>query len=68
MTYFEFTKRFPDENSTIDFIVSTKYKSGCICPKFGCVSTGIYYQKYDRRKLYCTNCHSEFSALKGTIF
>lgn len=25
MTYFEFTKRFPDERSAIDFIVSMKY-------------------------------------------
>ena len=47
MTYFEFTKRFPDENSAIDFIVAAKYK---------------------HRFLYCNNCKSEFSALKGTIF
>ena len=68
MTYFEFTKRFPTENSAIDFIVATKYKDGYICPKCGCVHKGIYHQNYDRRKLYCNNCKSEFSALKGTIF
>lgn len=28
MTYFEFAKRFPDENSVIDFIVAVKYKVG----------------------------------------
>ena len=28
MTYFEFTKRFPDETSAINFIVSVKYKNG----------------------------------------
>lgn len=28
MTYFEFTKRFPTENSAIDFIVAAKYKDG----------------------------------------
>ena len=33
MTYFEFTKRFPTENSAIDFIVATKYKDGYACPK-----------------------------------
>ena len=68
MTYFEFTKRFPDENSAIDFIVETKYKDGYVCPKCGCVHKRIYRQNYDRRKLYCDNCKSEFSALKGTIF
>lgn len=35
MNYFEFTKRFPDENSAIDFIVATKYKDGYVCPKCG---------------------------------
>lgn len=68
MTYFEFTKRFPDENSAIDFIVATKYKDGYVCPKCGSVHKGIYHQKYNHRFLYCNNCKSEFSALKGTIF
>ena len=68
MTYFEFTKRFPDENSAIDFIVAAKYKDGYVCPKCGSVHKGIYHQKYNHRFLYCNNCKSEFSALKGTIF
>ena len=68
MTYFEFTKRFPDENSAIDFIVATKYKDGYVCPKCGSMHKGIYHQKYNHRFLYCNNCKSEFSALKGTIF
>ena len=68
MTYFEFTKRFPDENSAIDFIVAAKYKDGYVCPKCGSVHKGIYHQKYNHRLLYCNNCKSEFSALKGTIF
>lgn len=67
MTYFEFTKRFPDENSAIDFIVAAKYKDGYVCPKCGSVHKGIYHQKYNHRFLYCNNCKSEFSALKGTI-
>lgn len=68
MTYFEFTKRFPDENSAIDFIVATKYKDGYVCPKCGSIHKGIYHQKYNHRFMYCNNCKSEFSALKGTIF
>ena len=68
MTYFEFAKRFPDEKSAIDFIVATKYKDGYVCPKCGSVHKGIYHQKYNHRFMYCNNCKSEFSALKGTIF
>lgn len=68
MTYFEFTKRFPNENAAIDYLVSQKYKDGYVCPKCGCVHKRIYHQKYDHRKLYCNNCKSEFSALTGTIF
>lgn len=68
MTYFEFTKRFPNENAAIDYLVSQKYKDGYVCPKCGCVHKHIYHQKYDHRKLYCNNCKSEFSAFTGTIF
>ena len=67
MTYFEFTKRFPNETSAINFIVSVKYKNGYVCPKCGCVDR-IYHQHYDPRKLYCNNCKTEWSALVGTIF
>lgn len=49
MTYFEFTKRFPDENSAIDFIIATKYKEGYVCPKYGSIHKGIYHQKYNHR-------------------
>ncbi|KAA6312345.1 hypothetical protein EZS27_036707 [termite gut metagenome] len=69
MTYFEFTKRFPTENDAIDFIVNKKYPNQqYICPKCGAIHKRIYHQKYDKRKLYCDNCKSEFSALVGTIF
>ena len=68
MTYFEFTRKFPDENSAIDFIIAVRYKDGYVCHKCGSVHKGIYHQKYNHRFLYCNNCKSEFSALKGTIF
>lgn len=68
MNQFEFFEKFPTEDDAIDFIVSTKYKDGYVCPKCGCVHHKIYHQKYNRRNLYCNNCKSEFSALTGTIF
>lgn len=67
MTYFEFSKRFPNENTAIDFIVTARFKDGFVCPKCRCVHK-VYHQKYNHRFLYCSNCKSEFSALKGTIF
>ncbi len=68
MNHIEFFKRFPTENDAIDFIVSTKYKNGYVCPKCGRIHHKIYHQKYNHRYLYCNNCKSEFSALTGTIF
>ena len=52
MTYFEFSQQFPTEESAINFIVSTKYKDGYVCPKCGCIHKKIYHQHYDPRKLY----------------
>lgn len=68
MSYFEFAKRFPDEDSAIAFIVATKYKDGYASPKCSCVHKCVYHQKYNRRFMYCNNCNSEFSALRGAIF
>lgn len=68
MTFFAFCKKFPTENAAIDFIISVKYKDGYVCPKCGSFHARIYHQHYDHRKLYCSNCASEFSALVGTIF
>lgn len=67
MTIFEFNKRFPTEESAIDFIIETKYKDGYVCPKCGCIHN-IYRSNVKQRNLYCNNCNSHFSALAGTIF
>ena len=67
MTIFEFNKRFPTEESAIDFIIEVKYKDGFVCPKCGCIHN-IYRSNVKSRNLYCNNCNSHFSALVGTIF
>ena len=41
MTIFEFNKRFPTEESAIDFIIETKYKDGYVCPKCGNILTNM---------------------------
>ena len=67
MTIFEFNKRFPTEESAIDFIIETKYKNGYVCPNCGCIHN-IYRSNVKSRNFYCNNCNSHFSALAGTIF
>lgn len=68
MNQFDFFKRFPTENDAIDFIVSTKYKNGYVCPKV-CAYTTKYITKSTISAIcIATNCKSEFSALTSTIF
>lgn len=56
MTCLESTRRFPDKNSQIDFIVPAKHKDSYVCPKCGSTRIGIYNQKYNHSFLYCNNC------------
>ena len=68
MTIFDFNKRFPTKKSAIDFIIKVKYNGNYVCPFCGCVHN-IYRDKANNGKdLYCNNCKSHFSVLKGTIF
>lgn len=68
MTIFDFHKRFPTEKSAIDFIIKVKYNGTYVCPFCGCVHN-IYRDSANSGKdLYCNNCKSHFSVLKGTIF
>lgn len=68
MTIFDFHKCFPTEKSAIDFIIKVKYNSTYVCPFCGCVHN-IYRDNTNNGKdLYCNNCKSHFSVLKGTIF
>lgn len=68
MTIFDFHKRFPTEKSAVDFIIKVKYNGTYVCPFCGCVHN-IYRDSTNNGKdLYCNNCKSHFSVLKGTIF
>lgn len=42
MTYFEFVKRFPGEDSLIYIMVAVKYKNSCMCAPSAGVSTRAY--------------------------
>ena len=68
MTIFEFQQRFPDEKSAIDYIIEKKYHGKYICPICGCTHNIYRDRANDGRALYCNNCKSHFSALRGTIF
>ena len=69
MTYFEFTKRFPDETSAINFIVAAKYKNGYVCPKCGCVDRIYRYRKLlgGVETLCVWNIPSRFRETSSTI-
>lgn len=68
LSYKEFLTRYPSEKSILDLIKEAKYPTKCLCPKCGSMNDKIYRQKYDARKLYCSNCKSEFSMLDLTMF
>ena len=68
MTIFDFHKRFPTEKSAIDFIIKVKYNGTYVCPFCGCVHSIYRDTANDGKDLYCNNCKSHFSVLKGTIF
>lgn len=68
MTIFEFQQRFPDEKSAIDYIIEKKYHGKYICPICGCTHNIYRDRANNGRALYCNNCKSHFSALRGTIF
>jgi len=66
MTYFELMKKFPTEDSVIDYYLKVRYPNMVICPHCGSIKV---YQMHDRRKVFnCKDCHNTFSPFTGTIF
>ena len=68
MNIFDFNRRFPTKKSAIDFIIKIKYNGSYVCPFCGCTHNIYRDNSNNGRDLYCNNCKSHFSVLKGTIF
>jgi len=67
MTFMEFLKKFPTEESAIDYFVAVRYEGVITCPRCGEVS-GVYRHKRRVRYCECSKCNNSFSIFKGTIF
>ncbi len=66
MTFIELMKKFPTEESVIDYYIQVRYPYGVHCNHCGSVKV---YQEHGRRKVFsCNDCRSTFSPFKGTIF
>lgn len=67
MTIFELLKKFPTENSIIEYFIKARYGETVICPHCGHVIE--VKNRNDRPKLFnCRFCKNTFSIFKGTIF
>lgn len=66
MTFLELMKKFPTEESVINYYINIRYPDGIHCNHCG---NGTVYQKTDRKKVFnCPNCNNTFSPFTGTIF
>lgn len=66
MNYKEFLKKFPDDNTIIDYFIKIRYPEGIRCPY--CKNEKVY-QKKERLKVFdCNFCGRSFSVFKDTIF
>jgi len=65
LTIFEFQKRFPDENSCIEYLIELKWGNGFVCPQCGHTKHCKGKRQYDRQ---CTSCRRNVSPTSGTLF
>lgn len=66
MTFMELMKKFPTEESVIEYYINIRYPNGACCNH--CGSTKVY-QEHVRNKVFkCNDCHNTFSPFTGTIF
>ena len=67
MTFIELMKKFPTENSVIQYYLTIRYPNGVCCNH--CGSSNKVYQEKERPKVFsCNDCKSTFSPFKDTIF
>lgn len=68
MNFFEFLKKFPNEQSVIDHFIQIRYRSATpTCNHCGC-SNRIAREKDRPKFFHCNDCNSSFSIFKDTIF
>ena len=66
MTFIELMKKFPTEESVIEYYIKVRYPDGAYCRHCGSVSV---YHRTSRPKVFnCRDCNNTFSPFTGTIF
>jgi transposase-like protein len=67
MTFFEFNRKFPTEQSVIDYFLHVRYNDMMVCPHCG---AKIKISRYRNRSKFfqCNNCNNTFSIFTDTIF
>lgn len=65
MNLFEFTKRFPDEDSCKQYLRELRIKEGLFCKKCG---SQEHYWKKDKELFQCKSCSFRTSLKSGTLF
>jgi len=66
MNYKEFMKKFPYENSIIDYFIKIRYPGKVVCPY--CNSENVVHRKDYPKLFQCNFCNNSFSVFKDTIF
>ena len=67
MTFFEFSSKFPDEKSAINYFIQIRYGGILTCPHCN-AENKVYRYRQVKKLCHCKNCNNSFSPFKGTIF
>lgn len=66
MNIIEFNKKFPTNQSVINWYIKVRYNNKLYCNH--CRSKNIYARKYRPKIFHCQDCKKDFSIFKDTIF
>jgi transposase-like protein len=61
-------KKFPTEESCIEFLENIRWKDGVVCVYCGSVKVSKHNKKHTRVNWQCKDCKKSFSVTVGTIF
>jgi transposase-like protein len=65
LSTYDLMKRFPNEDSAVDYLKSVLWPDGPVCP----FCDGVEYSQKARKGYYfCANCRQEFTIRSNTIF
>ena len=65
LSVFDFFEMLPDERAAIDFIETTRWPDGVVCPRCNSARTK---RIADQERYNCNGCRRQFSIRTGTVF